>query len=228
MDNYRNKLGIDFKNATVIYCGIDLKYISDISIESYRKKYQIPENSLVMGHIGRWSPEKGIDFFLEICGEINKLRQDVFFLLAGKEEKISKNYIISKAKLLGIEKNLILFNWLEDVRSILVGVDLALITSRTSEVISRAALEFMVSGKPLVVSDVNILPEVVINGENGFVCKKDNKDEFVKKCLLILENNELRLEMGQKSRKIVEEKYSLEKFALQHINIYEKLIKRFN
>jgi len=226
--NYQNTLKVDFENYDIIYAGIDKGLMGNSNREeNLKKQYELPEDSLIVGHLGRWSPEKGIDLFLEICGGITKLHNNVYFMMAGKEEQISKSYILDKAKSCGIYEKLILIDWLEDVRRFLGTVDLGLITSQSSEVISRAALEYMAAGKPLVVSDMNVLPEIVDNGINGYVCGKGNKENFVEKCNDILSNEELRLKMGKESQSLIERKFNLDVFASAHLKIYNKVLDEY-
>jgi len=222
---FKDRLNLTFENSTVIYAGIDEEFmLNNGAGKDFKKEFSLPEDSLIVGHLGRWSPEKGIDLFLEICSGIKKVMKNVYFLMAGKEEQISKHDIMKWGEEFNISDRLILIDWLEDVRGFIRCLDLGLITSRSSEVISRAALEFMASGKPLVVTDVNVLPEIVENDVNGFVCEKTNKDDFIRKCLTLLKDRNLRIEMGKKSRRLIESKYSLDTFAMQHIVIYNRLV----
>ena len=68
----------------LLYCGIDLvpfERLGDVS--SVRSQYGIPQDAAVIGHLGRLTPAKNHRFLIEIAKEINKRRDDVWFLLVG-------------------------------------------------------------------------------------------------------------------------------------------------
>ncbi|MFC1850594.1 glycosyltransferase [candidate division CSSED10-310 bacterium] len=67
--------------------------------------------------------------------------------------------------------------------------------------------EYMATGLPTVASDVGEGSIVLQNSEAGFIIA--DKSDFVERLLLLARNEKLRLKMGRKARKIVEQKYSL-------------------
>lgn len=69
-------------------------------------------------------------------------------------------------------------------------------------------VEAMALAKPCVVSNAGGLPESVIDGYNGYVCEVNNQDEYIRKLLLLITNNELSLQMGLNSKKIYDTKFS--------------------
>ncbi|HPP30377.1 MAG TPA: glycosyltransferase [bacterium] len=69
------------------------------------------------------------------------------------------------------------------------------------------ALQYMAAGVPPVVSYVGINSEIVEHGKEGFVAK--DLDEFYKYLKILIENRELRKEMGLKARQKVEKYYSI-------------------
>jgi len=79
----------------------------------------------------------------------------------------------------------------------------------------------MACGKPLVSFNNSSNPEVIINGETGFLAEPGNIDDLVEKILILAENSTLRDEMGKKGRNLVAERFSL-KASLEKL---EKLIK---
>jgi len=70
-------------------------------------------------------------------------------------------------------------------------------------------LQYMALGIPTVASDTVTNREIMINGENGFLAK--NEQEWEASLNKLIDSYELRLEMGNKARKAIEEKCSLKK-----------------
>ena len=69
-------------------------------------------------------------------------------------------------------------------------------------------LQYQAAGLPAVASIVGVHPEIIKDGENGFLASTD--DEWFEALSRLIEDGELRREMGRKGRELVRQKYSLE------------------
>lgn len=81
-------------------------------------------------------------------------------------------------------------------------------------------IQYMAAGLPVVASPVGVNCEIVEEGVNGFLASGD--DEWYEKLCILLEDRELRKKMGQKGRRKVEEKYSLDVWGDRLVNLYRK------
>ena len=54
--------------------------------------------------------------------------------------------------------------------------------------------------KPVIGTNVGGIPEVIENDKSGFLCENENPDDFADKLLLLINNKQLRLKMGQVGR----------------------------
>ena len=80
-----NMLGVD--NTVVIRNGVDLHRFRDVKEEKsdIRKKEGIPEEAFVIGHVGRFSPEKNHEFLLNVFQKVLETREDAFLILVGAQ-----------------------------------------------------------------------------------------------------------------------------------------------
>lgn len=85
--------------------------------------------------------------------------------------------------------------------------------------------EAMSCAKPVVCTNTSSLPELVIDGQGGFLCTIDDVDDFVAKIKILGKNERLRRKMGQFNRKRVLAKFTLEKSAREHTKFYQQLIR---
>ena len=69
-----------------------------------------------------------------------------------------------------------------------------------SEGFPMVILEAMASGLPIVTTKVGGLPEIVLDGENGFIARPEDPEEIARKVQLLLEDNDLRARMAQNNR----------------------------
>ena len=73
-------------------------------------------------------------------------------------------------------------------------------------------LEAMQHALPIVSTDEGAIPDLVIDGVNGFICKRKNVDSFVNAIEKLLNDKELRKQMGKNGRLRYQERYTLEAF----------------
>jgi len=69
-------------------------------------------------------------------------------------------------------------------------------------------IQYMACGKPVVASPVGVNREIVVDGVNGFLASTPK--EWVEALLRLKADPELRRAMGEKGRRMVEEKYCLQ------------------
>jgi glycosyltransferase involved in cell wall biosynthesis len=133
-----------------------------------RKEFGIDDNTFVYGFIGRTSPVKGIPVLLEAFA---KLKSDSKLFMLVYETEIKINDIMQKIEQLDLQECVIVENkYRDDVEDIISAFDVGVVSSIGSEAIARTTLEYLSVGKPVIVTDVGCLAEVV--DENcAIVCK---------------------------------------------------------
>lgn len=85
-------------------------------------------------------------------------------------------------------------------------------------------LEGFASGLPVVAFGVSGIPELVEDGETGFLVEMEDLDGFVEKVEYLSEDENERLRMGKNARKMVEEKFSFKSMGETYKDIYEEVL----
>ena len=166
----------DFSKSIVIDNGIDLdkyKYQENIRKE-IRKELNI-ENRFVLGHIGRFVPEKNHKFLIDLFAEYHRQNTDAILLLIGQgplEEEIRNQ--INK---LGIQEAVKILGIRTDVNKILSALDLFLMPS-IFEGFPFVLVEAQASGLPIIVSN-NVSPEVKLIDSLEFKDLKDSTEDWL-------------------------------------------------
>lgn len=83
------------QNTELMPCGIDTqKYLSIRKDDNLRKKFSIPENAFIIGHVGRFETPKNHSFLIDIFCKSHKKNSNIHLVLVGdgslKEEIINK------------------------------------------------------------------------------------------------------------------------------------------
>jgi len=101
---------------------------------------------------------------------------------------------------------------------------ICVVPSLWREPFGMVAVEAMASGRPVVASKVGGLQNIITDGEDGFLVKPGDADDLSQKIEDLLDNSDLRREMGRKGRQKVENFFSWDKIYQNHyIQLFEKL-----
>ena len=95
-----------------------------------------------------------------------------------------------------------------------------------SELLGLVTLEAMACGKPVIVTHTASLPELVKDGETGFIVPPNDRDALrltVERCLA---NPALVQRMGQAARRYVEQNFTWEQVARRGLAFYQELVTR--
>lgn len=219
--------GFKNNNIEVIYNGIDMK--SDLQItpkEDFLKKYDIlyDESFVYVGMVARLQVVKGPMEFLEasknVLDKFKNKDKNIMFLMAGDgdmelelKEFISKNNLVNNVKMLGFVK---------DVNSFYNAIDINTLTSH-SESFPYALLEGARLKKATIATSVGGIPEMIKNNKTGILVQAKDTGELSNKIEELINNKEVMQELGENFYKDVSKKFSSEKMANKHIEIYSKI-----
>jgi L-malate glycosyltransferase len=109
---------------------------------------------------------------------------------------------------------------LEDV---LGGCDLFLLPSE-SESFGMAALEAMASEVPVITTSSGGLPEVVVEGETGYLLPVGDVEGMAARAIEILGDDDLRARMGKRGRQLAVDRFDEQKIVPYYRQMYERVI----
>jgi glycosyltransferase involved in cell wall biosynthesis len=174
----------------------------------------------VVGVIGRLSPEKGVDLALQIHSIVTRHLPTTRLLIVGEgPERVA---LERHADQLGIGRSVCWLGYQDEVAKVYRQLTLLLIPSR-SEGLPNVALEAMGYGIPVVAASVGGIPEIVDDGENGFLAPPDNAEALAQQVLCILKDPSLRRRLGQRAREEMGSRFSLEARLRALSGIYERV-----
>ncbi len=201
-------------NFKVQHAPLELeKFIDYEEKDKLREVLGIPKNKIIISFIGRFSPEKGIFFLLEIISKVLNISENIFFILSGSEEQIKYEDVNNHLNKYNIQNDVKLLPKMNDVRELISITDIGILSSRYSEYICRIALEFMAFWKPVIAPELNVIPEVVVNKETGYIYKLEDSTIAADLILKLSKNIDEREEMGANGFKRIKKNYSLKIFA---------------
>lgn len=203
------------REVSVMPNGVDLERFK---ISSGGKK---EGNAKTIVFVGRLHPVKGAQYLIEAMAIIHRKMPDVKLVIVGDgiersrleelREKLDLNGCIQFAGQVPQER----------IPQIMHQADVFALPS-LSESFGIVNIEAMAAGLPIVTTNVGGLPELIKNGENGFVVEPKNPEAIAEKILLILNNNDLKAIVS--TNNITKSQYySWDNVVEKIITIYEKV-----
>jgi len=229
---------ISAEKVSLIYNGVEIESDTRFRIPDARKKImqelKIPENTMLVGTIGRLVWQKGLPYFIQAVEIINSkfsiLRSRASaedgqipnskFLIVGEGEL--EESLKFKVKSLKLEDKVIFTGFRKDVKEILSALDILVLAS-LREGFPMITLEGMAMGKPAVATNIEGIREQVIDGETGILVPPRNPQALAEAILKLAKSKELREKMGLAGRKLVEEKFDIRGIVKQHEQLYFSL-----
>lgn len=208
----------------VIYNGVDIdEYENEQHDQVARSDLNIPENSFVVGMVGRVSTQKAPDVFIKAAKLIKEDIPNSHFIIVGNGEQEDEIYKYAQQN--GFSESLHITGWVNNPMSYVELFDVATLLSRW-EGFGLALPEYMMAGKPIVASDVDAIPNIISDYENGLLVKVDDVEQIHKAVLELYENKELRNQLINRGLKVVRERFNAQRVAKEHEILLEKITRK--
>ncbi len=211
--------GISEGKITLVYnCAADLK-ASLLEKEEARRTLKMRKDDIVVGVISRLEKHKGHHILLEALAQCRAKGLMVKCVIAGDGPERERLQELSQSKKLN---DAVLFlGWRKDIKMVLAAMDIFVQPSCLTEGLPLALAEAASAGLPLIATFIGGNPEIVSDGTNGFIVPANDAVLLAQKIEFLVQNPGERALMGENSRIIWKEKFSLEKM----INAIDALYK---
>lgn len=207
-----------------IYSGMELdrfKRAADNSREKINKlktEFGIKEDEIVIGNVSKIQKRKGYKYYLQVIAKITGEYDNVKFLIVGSGPH--EDVIRSRVKEMGLTDSVIFTGFRKDVEDVFSIFDIKVLTSLW-EGLPRVIIQAAAVGKPIVTFDVDGAWEIVEEGKNGFIVPMKDVDMMAEKIRLLIDDQELRQEMGRYSRDKVGDQWSVENMVKEIDELYQ-------
>ncbi len=234
VESYRNK-SIETEFFKVIHNGVDVEKfrpyweVKELR-ENIRMRFGLSQNDFVVLFIGRVSPEKGVEHFINSAILLLKENKNLKFFIIGELSEGGERQIYAKKMLKIAEpfKNNITFIGCYPPSKIhflyLVG-DVVVVPSNFEEPFGMVAIEAMSTGLPVIVAKKGGLKEYIVDKVNGLFINENYTTEIFEKIKLLINNPDLRIKIGKNARETVENNFSWEKIVLEVEKFYDEVLK---
>ena len=187
------------------------------------KQALCPNGEKLLVHVSNFRPVKRAIDVVEIFYQIHELGYGVKLLMVGDgPDRAAAEH---RARELGVEADVRFLGKQDPVEEILSIADVFLMPSG-SETFGLAALEAMSCGVPVVVSDIGGLPELVINGESGYLCELGDLEAFTRAVRRLLDDEDLLASMSITARARAVKHFDTDIIVPHYESYYEQIMDR--
>jgi glycosyltransferase involved in cell wall biosynthesis len=190
-----------------------------VDFSFYRIKKRIEDRRNIAGYVGNLIKGKGIEQLTKAIPVVLQNKTDIHFIIGG--EGPLEGHIRSLADKYPAKIQYIARIPEVDLPDVLNELKLLLLPSYT-EGLPNIVLESMACGTPVLVTPVGAIPDIIKDGENGFVLEDNSADAIARNIERALESNNLE-KVSKKARHLVEVNYSYEAAEERYRRIIESL-----
>ena len=191
------------------------------SKKTLRSRFNLPENAIILLHMGSFTKKKGQSFLVEAFISAAKTKENIHLLLAGDgplREKVS-----GLASLSPISERIHFPGTLDNIYDVLPFCDLFIMPSLW-EGMPNALLEAMASGIPIIASDVGGIPELVTDGIESLLVPPQNSQALAEKITFAIKHPERMKSLAQKAKEKAISQFSLQKMIERLEDFYRKTV----
>lgn len=206
-----------FGNAsvTVVYNAVDLNrfWYNEVKGEKIREQYGL-KDTFVVGHVGRFSPQKNHEFLLQIFSGIAKKRNDARLLLVGEGELQSK--LEEQAKSLGVIDKVIFAGFHSNAEDYLSAMDVFVFPS-SYEGLGLVLIEAQANGLPCFTSQGVVPQEAKVSEQLEYISLNKSPKEWAEQILHSdKKRKDVRAQIAEKGYCIEDTAEFLQEFYLTH------------
>jgi len=216
------KGGIDTEKIEFISDGVDLTEFQPNYEKTNVLRNDFRLRDKIVGLVGRIEPFKRQKDFMRIAAEVVKKRQDVSFLLIGDILRKYDRYLretIQVIKKYAIYNHVVFTGYRRDMADVLNSLDILVTLSGGSVIMEARACE-----TPVIMADRSRQENLIWDDGTGVLNVPDNINDLSEAILHLLNDDELRIKIGQSGRKRVENLYDVRKTSESTQQVYKSLL----
>ena len=206
----------------VVRLGIELAArVDGADRDAARRLLGVPPERFVVGWIGRMTGVKRTGDVLLALSELRARGVDATLGMVG--DGPDRAAVEEQAYRLGIARHCLYLGYQEDVSGWYAALD-ALVLPSANEGTPVSAIEALATGRPVVATRVGGVPDVVREGEDGFLVEVGDVDALAERLAVLAADPELRTRMGGKARARVLERYAVVRLVDDVDRLYRSLL----
>ena len=216
------RIGIAHDRIAVIHNGVDMIQQGSLDqVRRLRSEFGIGEDAFIIGIVGSLYPVKGHVHLFHALRTVLGHHPKTRLLVIGQGDL--EQTLKQKVSDLGIEGAVSFLGLRNDVPRVLPLLDLFVLPS-LSEGLSVALLEAMSTGVPVIASKVGGNPEIVVDGETGYLVPPERSEELASRIIEIMSDRESSRLLGERGREWVAREFTTARMLERYQDLYDSCL----
>ena len=215
--------GIPASKVIVAHEGVDVERIVNLPAGSVHDALYLPHRSPVVGNVSALVPHKGLHHLIDAATLVLKRVPDVRFVILGEGEL--RQSLEEHIKHKHLERHVFLAGFRADVLELMKDFDVMAVSS-LQEGMCTALVDAMAASKPAVATAVGGVPEVLVDGETGFLVPPKDDKALAKATVALLKDEALRTRMGEAALARARRYFTVERMVRETADAYDMLVAR--
>ena len=212
--------GIPRTKISVVNEGVDVERIVRMQPANVHAAFYLPTQAPVIGNVAALVPHKGQHHLIDAAAIAVKQVPDARFVIVGDGEL--RQSLEDQIRHKHLERHVFLAGFRADALELTKGFDVFAMSS-TSEGMCTALVDAMAASKPAVATTAGGIPEVMADGETGFLVQPRDHEAMAAPIVQLLRDPALRARMGQAALRRARERFTVERMVQGTIAVYEAL-----
>ena len=214
--------GVPREKAVTVHEGIDLARVKAAPVAELHKELWLPHDAPLVGNVAALVPHKGQRYLIDAATRLLPAQPDTRVVIAGEGEL--HQALAHQIKHHHLEKHVILAGFRPDILSVHKAFDVFVMSSVT-EGLGTSLLDAMACARPVVATNVGGIPEVVADGETGFLVPPRDAAALATAIVRLLDDRSLRDRMGAAGLARVQSRFTAEHMVNNTLAVYRRVSK---
>jgi glycosyltransferase involved in cell wall biosynthesis len=213
--------GIPRNKTTVVHEGVDVERIVHLHTANVHAAFFLPTHSPVVGNIGALVPQKGQQHLVDAAAIVVRAVPDARFVICGDGEL--RPALEEQIKRKHLERHVFLAGFRPDVLELLKDFDLFALSS-LQEGLCTSLVDAMAASKAAVATRVGGVPEVVEDGETGFLVPARDSEAMADRIVALLKDKTRRTRMGEAGLARARKLFTVDRMVEGTIAAYKRVL----
>lgn len=208
-----------------IYDPIDVDRYEKGNAQRARQTLALDPNCRVVSSVGLLSPHKGHDVAITAFTQVSRSVEDVVLYVAGGGNPAERQRLQQLAADCGISGKVIFSGeQLRNIEDVYAMSEFVYSLTTCGEAFGRVPLEAGAAGKPVIVTSLGAAPELVIDGQTGYLVDPKDVEKVVGLSIKLLRDRSLSEQMGMCARQHVQANFSPRRHAAAVEDVYRDVL----
>jgi glycosyltransferase involved in cell wall biosynthesis len=226
-DSLTQEFCVNPNQVSTIFNAIDIKELLDRygkkNRDALRAEFNLPQDGKVLGIVARIVEDKGHDYFLRAAAKLLKGNYpNLTLLIVGEGPYMKKTQGLVKK--LGIEQSVIFLGNVQDVTRALAVIDIFVLPAIWREGFGLSIIEAMAVSKPVIVTNIWSLNELVQNKTTGLLVEPKDVGGLVNAITELLNDATLFERVAHNSCEMVKREFSIPQMASRVDQVYSDVL----